>query len=106
LVAGTNVVEQNTLRAGEAIVHALLDAGLAPDAAANTFWGVHYFLLGLVQEEQSEDGDAREKLSDQLADADFPALSRVQRGLLSTSFDERFEFGIDALLRSAQRTHQ
>jgi TetR/AcrR family tetracycline transcriptional repressor len=106
LVAGTNVVEQNTLRVGNAIVQALLDAHVTPDAAASTFWGLHYFLLGLVQEEQSEDGAARDGLMEQLADGRFPALGRVQRELLTTSFDERFDFGIHAILRSAQSRPQ
>lgn len=102
LVAGTNVVEANTLRVGDAIVQALLEAHVAPAAAANTFWGVHYFLLGLVQEEQSEDSAARDGLTQELSSERFPALNRVRRELLTTSFDERFNFGIDALLRNAQ----
>ena len=104
LVAGTNVVEQNTLRVGDAIVEALLDADVEPGVAASTFWGMHYFLLGLVEEEQSDDVAARAEFVGRMSAEQYPALVRVQDELMSTSFEERFDFGIDAFIRNAQGT--
>ena len=104
LVAGTNVVEQNTLRVGNAIVEALLDADVEPGVAASTFWGMHYFLLGLVEEEQSDDAAARADFVGRMSAEQYPALFRVQDELVSTSFEERFDFGIEAFIRNAQRT--
>ncbi|WP_229385268.1 TetR/AcrR family transcriptional regulator C-terminal domain-containing protein [Microbacterium allomyrinae] len=104
LVAGTSVVEQNTLRVGEAIVAALLDSGATRVSAVRAFWGLHYFLIGLVQEEQATTAEHRDRFASEVTAAHYPVLVGVEDVLLTDSFDDRFAFGLDALISHARST--
>ncbi|MFF3501819.1 TetR/AcrR family transcriptional regulator C-terminal domain-containing protein [Streptomyces sp. NPDC003247] len=99
LVVGTFAAEPHTLRLAETLVAALLDDGRNEREAAWTTWTIMYFTLGLTQEEQAA---GRQPLGDRLADAvsrtSHPALHRALGHLASTAFDERFEFGLAAIL--------
>ncbi len=99
LVVGTYPAEPGTLAFAEALVEALLACGLGDREAAWTSWAVIYFALGLTQEEQAVD---HRPLGDILARAisatTHPALHRVAGHLAPGSFDERFEFGVEAIL--------
>ncbi|WP_043684479.1 TetR/AcrR family transcriptional regulator C-terminal domain-containing protein [Streptomyces xylophagus] len=99
LVVGTYAAEPGTLRFAEALVEALLKCGLGDREAAWTSWAVVYFALGLTQEEQAVD---QRPLGDILARAisgtTHPALHRVAGHLAPGAFEERFEFGVDAIL--------
>lgn len=99
LVVGTYAAEPHTLRFAEAFVAALLAGGLDERRAAWTAWTVLYFALGLTQEEQAAQ---RQSLGDRLRDAvtgaTHPALHRVGDHLSPGSFEERFEFGLTAIL--------
>lgn len=96
LVVGTYPAEPHTLRFAEALVAALLEAGLPERRAAWTAWALLYFVLGLVQEEQAAPAEPR--LAAALDPAEHPALHRVLRHLDEESFADRFAFGVDALL--------
>ncbi len=101
LVTGTTVIEENTLKVGDAVIAALLDAGIDRRSAANTFWGIHYFLLGLVQEEQSERNSAASDFTERVGTGEFPALLNVEKELTAPSFTTRFDFGVAAFLHAA-----
>ncbi|MFE2042549.1 TetR/AcrR family transcriptional regulator C-terminal domain-containing protein [Streptomyces sp. NPDC059477] len=99
LVVGTYAAEANTLRFAEALVEAVLGCDLGDREVAWTAWSVIYFTLGLTQEEQAVD---HRPLGDLLASAisatTHPSLHRVAGHLAPASFDERFEFGVSAIL--------
>lgn len=99
LVVGTYAAEPHTLRFAEVLVDALLKCGPGDREAAWTAWAVIYFTLGLTQEEQAV---GRRPLGDILASAisesAYPSLHRVAGHLAPTSFDERFEAGVAAIL--------
>lgn len=99
LVVGTYAAEPHTLGFAETFVAAFLDSGRSEREAAWTVWTVLYFTLGLTQEEQSAE---RQHLGDRLADSLSPAahssLHRTLGHLTGGSFEERFEFGLSAIL--------
>jgi TetR/AcrR family tetracycline transcriptional repressor len=99
LVVGTYAAEPHTLRFAEALVEALLKCGPGDREAAWTAGAVIYFTLGLTQEEQAV---GQRPLGDILAGAisetAYPSLHRVAGHLAPTSFDERFESGVAAIL--------
>ncbi|NLU76662.1 TetR family transcriptional regulator [Streptomyces sp. HNM0575] len=99
LVVGTYVAEPHTLRLAETFVAAFLDSGRSEREAAWTVWTVLYFTLGLTQEEQAAQ---RQSLGDRLAESlsptAHPGLHRTLGYLAGGSFDERFEFGLAAIL--------
>ncbi|WP_328698537.1 TetR/AcrR family transcriptional regulator C-terminal domain-containing protein [Streptomyces sp. NBC_00342] len=97
LVTGTYPAEPNTLRFADRLVDAFLEAGTDERQAAWTAWTVNYFTLGLTQEEQAE-GDEDDARLTQAIDRDaHPALQRVLPHL-QQNFDERFAFGLEAVL--------
>lgn len=104
LMAGTSAVEQHTLTIGEALVAALLAGGVEPTTATRTLWSITYLTLGLVQEEQGADLEAGERLATTLAEEHYPALTRVADSIVDDSFDDRFAFGLDAILVAAGLT--
>lgn len=100
LVAGTEAIERNTLRVADATVAALLEADVDPVRAVRTFWGLHYFLLGLVQEEQATSTITSDTFVRGLSEQEYPALAAIGRQLVDDPFDERFNYGVRALLPS------
>lgn len=98
LIAGTEAVERNTLRVADAAVAALLEARVEPTEAVRIFWSLHYFLLGLVQEEQATSPETADDLARHLSFQEYPALAAVGRQLVNDPFDARFAHGIRALL--------
>ncbi|WP_280487742.1 TetR/AcrR family transcriptional regulator C-terminal domain-containing protein [Nocardia farcinica] len=99
LVVGTYAAEVNTLRFADAVVAALLDDGRTERGAAWTTWTIIYFTLGLTQEEQAVTGALPGRLAAAVSATTHPALHRVLPHLDAESFDERFEFGLTAILR-------
>lgn len=103
VVAGTYAAEENTLRAAEAMVDALLECGAGEREAAWTTWTAVYFALGLTQEEQAEPPAVGEALRTAVAPDVYPALTRVMDHLAEGAFEERFDFGLDDLLTGGLR---
>ncbi|MFD6287349.1 TetR/AcrR family transcriptional regulator C-terminal domain-containing protein [Streptomyces sp. NPDC060205] len=99
LVVGTYSAEPHTLAFAEALVTALLDGGLGDRDAAWTAWTITYLALGLTQEEQAAPrGPLTDGLAHAVSGAAHPSLHRVLHHLDARSFDERFEFGLSAIL--------
>ncbi|WP_170201452.1 TetR/AcrR family transcriptional regulator C-terminal domain-containing protein [Actinocorallia herbida] len=98
LVVGTYPADPRTLRFADALVSALLDSGLPDRAAAWTAWTLLYFTLGLTQEEQAAPPPGGSRLVSAVHPTDHPALTRVLPHLDATSFPDRFEFGMAAIL--------
>jgi TetR/AcrR family transcriptional regulator, tetracycline repressor protein len=94
VVAGTYAAEPATLDLAEALAAALLDAGLSAQEAAWTLWAIVYFVLGLVQEEQSLPA----RTAAAFDPGDRPALRRLLPSLTEESFDARFAHGLARLL--------
>ncbi|AGM28678.1 TetR/AcrR family transcriptional regulator C-terminal domain-containing protein [Mycobacteroides abscessus] len=99
VVLGTNVFERNTMNASEATVSALLDAGFGDRAAARISSCLHYFLLGLVQEEQDTGSVWSPPLGGD--EVDYPALARTRVAFSSDTFADRLEFAMEAFLAVA-----
>jgi TetR/AcrR family tetracycline transcriptional repressor len=99
VVAGTYAAEPATLGFADALVDALLRRGHGEREAVWLCWTVVHFTLGLAQEEQSfpEPGDHR--LAHAVAPGAYPALARVLPHFEHAAFDERFDFGLDLILR-------
>ncbi|MFJ3667090.1 TetR/AcrR family transcriptional regulator C-terminal domain-containing protein [Streptomyces sp. NPDC090106] len=97
LVTGTYPAEPHTLRFADALVDALLNAGADERRAAWTAWTVTYFTLGLTQEEQAAPEEDDERLAHAIDPGTHPALRRVLPHLRQ-NFDERFTFGLEAIL--------
>lgn len=101
VVAGTYAAEPATLAVAEALVGALLDAGLDERAAGWTCWTLIYLTLGLTQEEQAAPGGVAERLEVALDVQRHPALARTLPYLADGEFAERFAFGVDLVLARA-----
>ena len=102
LVSGTRVSETNTLRLGDAVVGALLEAQVDARLAVTTFWGLNSFVVGLVHEEQTAPHDGARRFEQELAAHAFPALHGVRDVFLEGSMPVQLEFGLDALLHRAK----
>ncbi|WP_320775460.1 TetR/AcrR family transcriptional regulator C-terminal domain-containing protein [Streptomyces sp. CRN 30] len=98
LVAGTYPAEPHTLRFADHLVQALLAAGADERQAAWTTWTLTYFVLGLAQEEQAAPGRDDDRLDRAVSAGEHPSLSRVLEYLGPGSFDDRFAFGLEAIL--------
>ncbi|MGW4101592.1 TetR/AcrR family transcriptional regulator C-terminal domain-containing protein [Streptomyces sp. NPDC004976] len=99
LVAGTYPVEVHTLRYAEVLVGALLEGGAEERRAAWTTWSIVYLALGLVQEEQAAQAQGLDgRLTEAISEASHPSLHRVLAHFDAQSFDDRFEYALDALL--------
>ena len=99
VVAGTYAAEPATLGFADSLVDALLRQGHDDREAVWLCWTLVYFTLGLAQEEQAfpEPGDHR--LVDAVMAGPYPALARALPRLGDGTFDERFSFGLDLILR-------
>ncbi|ATL32584.1 TetR/AcrR family transcriptional regulator C-terminal domain-containing protein [Streptomyces formicae] len=98
LVTGTYPAEPHTLRFADRLVDALLEAGADEEQAAWTAWAVIYFLLGLVQEEQSAPDRSDDRLAKAVDAGTYPALHRVAAHMGQGAFEDRFAFGLEAVL--------
>ncbi|MFI6039158.1 TetR/AcrR family transcriptional regulator C-terminal domain-containing protein [Streptomyces sp. NPDC051315] len=98
LVTGTYPAEPHTLRFADHLVDALLRAGAAEKQAAWTAWTVNYFTLGLTQEEQAAPARGDERLARAVTAGTHPALHKSLTYLRQGSFEDRFTFGLDAIL--------
>ncbi|MEV6350874.1 TetR/AcrR family transcriptional regulator C-terminal domain-containing protein [Actinoplanes sp. NPDC051851] len=96
VVAGTYVIEPNTIRAGEQALRILITAGFPADRAAWVMAPVFYYVLGHTIEEQAQhaEGDWTERNSDE---AD-PALQTAMTSMLSAAPSDRFTFGLNLFL--------
>ncbi|MEU6993955.1 TetR/AcrR family transcriptional regulator C-terminal domain-containing protein [Streptomyces sp. NPDC046465] len=98
LVTGTYSAEPHTLRFADRLIGALLEAGADEEQAAWTAWTVIYFLLGLVQEEQAAPDQFDDRLDRAVDAGTYPALHRVAAHMRQDAFEDRFTFGLDAIL--------
>lgn len=98
LVTGTYAAEPHTLRFADRLVDALLAAGADDRRAAWTAWTVNYFVLGLTQEEQAAPQDGDDRLLRAVNPAAQPALQQVLPHLHQHNFEDRFTFGLAAIL--------
>ncbi|MFD7712056.1 TetR/AcrR family transcriptional regulator C-terminal domain-containing protein [Streptomyces sp. NPDC059785] len=98
LVTGTYPAEPHTLRFADHLVDALLAAGADTRQAAWTAWTVSYFVLGLTQETQAAPDERDDRLARAVDAGEHPALHRVVTHLAQGSFEDRFAFGLEAIL--------
>ena len=98
VVAGTSVSEPGTLDYAEAVIGALLAAGLSDKEAGWTCWTLTYFILGLVQEEQGSTGPDAQALGQALSSERHPSTLQVLPHLVDGDFASRFEFGLRLVL--------
>jgi AcrR family transcriptional regulator len=99
IVAGTYAAEPATLGFADAMVGALLADGRGEREAVWLCWTVVYFALGLAQEEQSFPGPGDHRLAHAVTASEYPALARVVAHFEHAAFAERFDFGLDLILR-------
>lgn len=100
LVAGTFPAEPRTLAYTDRLIGALGRGCSTPRTAAWTAWNLFYFTLGLVQEEQAEPADARDRLRAHADPERFPHLGAALVDFTSVDYDERFRYGIGQMLHS------
>ncbi|MFD5749240.1 TetR/AcrR family transcriptional regulator C-terminal domain-containing protein [Streptomyces sp. NPDC127033] len=100
IVAGTYAAEPATLSCAEALVEALRAGGLTERDAAWACFTLVYYVLGLTQEEQAAADAPAAGLARALATGAYPELSRSAAHLADTTFDERFDYGLELILRS------
>ncbi|WP_407704328.1 hypothetical protein [Streptomyces spongiae] len=81
----------------------MLDGGMTEREAAWTVWAVSYFTLGLTQEEQAVPVSGGDRVAQSVSGTSHPSLHRVLAHLDAGSFDERFEFGVRALIGRGAR---
>jgi TetR/AcrR family tetracycline transcriptional repressor len=103
--AGTYVVTENTLRVAERLIGALRDAGQPPRAASWNAFGVLYYVLGFVMEEQGLQAspdpqplEARREAFRTLAEGRFPHVLEAMEHVFDLDWDARFEAGLDMLV--------
>ncbi|MFJ5226530.1 TetR/AcrR family transcriptional regulator C-terminal domain-containing protein [Streptomyces sp. NPDC088400] len=104
IVAGTFPVEPNTLAFSDRLVTVLFDGCPTRESAAWTSWSLFYFTLGLVQEEQATPAAFHDRLRESVNEQNFPGLHSVLADYISIDYNERFDFGIEQILRSAPTT--
>lgn len=103
--AGTYVVTENTLRVAERLIGALRDAGQTSRLASWNAFGVLYYVLGFVMEEQGLQAapdpqplEARREAFRKLADGRFPHVLEAMAHVFDLDWDARFEAGLDMLV--------
>lgn len=96
VVAGTYVVEPNSVRGGEQAVRILTDAGFPLDRAGWVIFAAMYYVLGHTIEEQAQlaAGDWEQRGAD-LPDTE---LHRVMDDVIKADSDERFAYGLELFL--------
>ncbi|WAL93677.1 TetR/AcrR family transcriptional regulator C-terminal domain-containing protein [Streptomyces sp. Je 1-369] len=101
LVSGTFPAEPQTLAFTDRLLTALLRGCPTRRTAAWTAWNLFYFTLGLVQEEQTEPADSRNRLRTRVAERHLPGLDSALDEFMSVDFEARFRFGIRQILHAA-----
>ncbi len=106
--AGTYVVTENTLRVAERLIGALRDAGQPPRVASWNAFGVLYYVLGFVMEEQGLQAapdpqplEARREAFRTLAEGRFPHVLEAMEHVFDLDWEARFEAGLDMLVEGA-----
>lgn len=106
--AGTYVVSENTLRVAERLIGALRDAGQPPREASWNAFGVLYYVLGFVMEEQglqaapdAQPLEARREAFRMLAEGRFPHVLEAMEHVFDLDWEARFEAGLDMLVEGA-----
>ncbi|MEV0380560.1 TetR/AcrR family transcriptional regulator C-terminal domain-containing protein [Nonomuraea sp. NPDC050643] len=96
VVAGTYVVEPNTVRGGHQAARILTDAGFPLDRAGWVIFAAMYYVLGHTIEEQAQRaaGDWEQRGTD-LADTE---LHRVMDGVIRADPEERFAYGLELFI--------
>jgi TetR/AcrR family transcriptional regulator, tetracycline repressor protein len=96
VVAGTYVVEPNTVRGGEAAVRILTDAGFPIDRAGWVIFAAMYYVLGHTTEEQAQraEGDWEQRGAE-LPDSE---LARALHSVVRADPEERFGYGLELFL--------
>ena len=103
---GFSLARPNQRAFAEAFSAALYDTGRGAKDVAWTAWTLIYFVIGLVNEEQSSP-DRTPGVEAAAADpSSFPALAEATEYLTGDSFDDRFVYGVDLILsgRSPSQT--
>ncbi|QYN24779.1 TetR/AcrR family transcriptional regulator C-terminal domain-containing protein [Amycolatopsis sp. DSM 110486] len=90
VVAGTSVVEPNTVRGGEAALRALADAGMPIERAGWVVFALLHYVLGHTIEEQAE------RSGDQARDAGSDnRLHHAMDSVRKAAPEARFAFGLE-----------
>ena len=102
LHAGTFVAQPNTLRTGQAFLHAFLDAGLPRDQAGTTVFALLYYILGHTIEEQARDelitsGHWPPRPTPETT-SEYPDIVDVAASLNAASASQRFHDGLTIFL--------
>ena len=98
------------LRYADAILGILRSAGFSIESAGYAFWALDSYVYGhVIQEAGAPDvaGDELPDSADKAAEAmaaAFPHLAEVQEHSSRFSYDDAFDFGLDLLLDSLERT--
>lgn len=99
--AGTYVVTDNVMRVGEVMIAACVQAGADTALAVDASFGVLYYVLGLVMEEQGLspeggiDAAARQAAFATLAQKKYPHSLAARDTLFELNFDTRFATGLE-----------
>lgn len=105
--AGTYVPTDNVLRVVEAMMALMREAGASPKLSTDTAFTLVYYVLGFTTEEQGLDprtGGPLDLTSRQaefasLAAKSYPNIRVALKHMFSNDFDDRFEQGLDLLIR-------
>ncbi|MCI1746894.1 MAG: TetR/AcrR family transcriptional regulator C-terminal domain-containing protein [Acidipropionibacterium sp.] len=97
LVSGTEALEQNTLRVAETMTAALTASGVSDLDNVRAAWGLFYFILGLTQEQQARTLTTQTYLA-AMDGGDYPTLTRIGPIWADLDYDDRFDFGVNAII--------
>ncbi len=107
--AGTYIVSDNVLRTSEALMLALLTAGMNQELAVHYSFTIIYYILGLVMEEQGlspENGidlTSRKSAFLELAKAQYPINWQAQTTIFAEDFSHRFQMGLDLMIAGVEK---
>lgn len=105
--AGTYVPTDNVLRVVEAMMALMREAGASPKLSTDTAFSLVYYVLGFTTEEQGLDPQTggpldlarRQAEFASLAATSYPNIHAALKHMFSNDFDDRFEVGLDLLIR-------
>ncbi|MDF0530794.1 TetR/AcrR family transcriptional regulator C-terminal domain-containing protein [Tsukamurella sp. 8F] len=108
LVAGTYVIGPNTQLSADTMLGLLERAGFAPDRSGWILFALNYYVLGYAIEEQAlrgliASGAWRRKREDMLDAAGSDYIRTAVSATFEADPDERFEYGLRALLDGFRR---